>query len=43
MYWVSSIGRECARCGDHGDDEAEFEYLYGGQETYAPRGNARTG
>jgi transcriptional regulator with XRE-family HTH domain len=36
LYWISPGGREYTSKGTAPTDEPEFEYLYGGQESYAP-------
>jgi hypothetical protein len=36
VYWIEPSGREHTSLGVPGNDEPEFEYLYGGQESYAP-------
>ena len=35
VYWIEADGREHTS-KNASDDEPEFEYLYGGQESYAP-------
>jgi hypothetical protein len=36
LYWIEPSGHEHTSLGIPGNDEPEFEYLYGGQESYAP-------
>jgi hypothetical protein len=36
LYWISPDGQEYTSKGPGNADEPEFEYLYGGQESYAP-------
>lgn len=36
LYWIASDGHEYTSKGPADTDEPEFEYLYGGQESYAP-------
>jgi hypothetical protein len=36
VYWIEADGSEHTSKGAGKADEAEFEYLYGGQESYAP-------
>jgi hypothetical protein len=36
VYWIEASGQEHTSEGLGGPDDPEFEYLYGGQESYAP-------
>jgi hypothetical protein len=36
LYWIEPDGTEYTSTGPSADDEPEFEYSYGGQESYAP-------
>jgi Immunity protein Imm1 len=36
LYWIEANGREHTSKGSAGEHKPEFEYLYGGQESYAP-------
>jgi Immunity protein Imm1 len=36
VYWIDPSGHEHTSQGQPRDAEPEFEYLYGGQESYAP-------